>query len=88
MLESAVEPVRNASPPMAKPSAEFDYSSRQSFDVLFLALYPRLVSILRRMLGDPARAEELANEAFLKLHSNVLPPVAKKMFQDGFIAPP
>lgn len=77
MLEGVVEPVQNVSPPMAKPTAEFEHFSRQSFEELFLAFYPRLVSILRRMLGDPARAEELANEAFLKLHSNVLPPVAK-----------
>jgi RNA polymerase sigma factor (sigma-70 family) len=30
------------------------------------------------MLGDCGRAEELANEAFLKLHTTVLPPAAKK----------
>jgi RNA polymerase sigma factor (sigma-70 family) len=30
------------------------------------------------MLGDCGRAEELANEAFLRLHRAVLPPAAKK----------
>jgi RNA polymerase sigma-70 factor, ECF subfamily len=49
----------------------------QSFDELFLSTYPRLVSLLRRMLGDSGRAEELANEAFLKLHSTTLPPIAR-----------
>ena len=48
--------------------------SSQAFEELFLSNYPRLVTILRRMLGDPARAEEIANEAFLKLHGTVLPP--------------
>jgi RNA polymerase sigma factor (sigma-70 family) len=78
VLEVVVEPVRGTTPLMSKAPAEFDETAPQSFDELFLALYPRLVSILRRMLGDPGRAEELANEAFLKLHASVLPSVAKK----------
>src|SRR5579864_6843096 len=47
-------------------------STSPSFDELFLAHYSRLVSILRRMLGDSGRAEELANEVFLKLHRHPL----------------
>ncbi len=78
MLEGVIEPVRRATPLMAKPPAASDHPAPQSFDELFLTLYPRLVAILRRMLGDPGRAEELANEAFLRLHSSVLSPVAKK----------
>jgi RNA polymerase sigma-70 factor, ECF subfamily len=78
VLEGIAEPVRGTTPPMFNAPAAFDATVPQSFDGLFLALYPRLVSVLRRMLGDPGRAEELANEAFLKLHSSVLPPVAKK----------
>jgi RNA polymerase sigma factor (sigma-70 family) len=78
VLEGVLEPVRGTSPPMLNFPADFDPTLPQSFDELFLALYPRLVSVLRRMLGDPSRAEELANEAFLRLHGSVLPPVAKK----------
>jgi len=48
--------------------------SPQTIEEIFLSTYPRLVSILRRMLGESGRAEELANEAFLKLHSTALPP--------------
>src|ERR1700687_547193 len=51
--------------------------SSQTFEELFLATYPRLVFLLRRMLGDSGRAEEIANEAFLKLHNTVLPPSAR-----------
>jgi RNA polymerase sigma-70 factor (ECF subfamily) len=51
--------------------------SSQAFDELFLSTYPRLVGILRRMLGDSGRAEEIASEAFLKLHNTKLPPAAK-----------
>jgi len=43
-------------------------SERQTFEDLFLAHYARVVGILRRMLGDNGRAEDLANEAFLKLY--------------------
>jgi RNA polymerase sigma factor (sigma-70 family) len=78
VLEGVIEPVEGKASAMPNPASEFDRTSPQSFEELFLATYPRLVSILRRMLGDPGRAEELANEAFLKLHYAVLPPTAKK----------
>jgi RNA polymerase sigma-70 factor, ECF subfamily len=61
---------------MATPASGSGEPS-QNFDELFLSTYPRLVSILRRMLGDSGRAEEIANEAFLKLHGTVLPPTAR-----------
>jgi RNA polymerase sigma-70 factor, ECF subfamily len=51
--------------------------SVQAFEGLFLSTYPRLVGLLRRMLGDSGRAEEIANEAFLKLHSTALPPTLR-----------
>jgi RNA polymerase sigma-70 factor (ECF subfamily) len=38
------------------------------FESAFLTYYDRIVGILFRLLGDRARAEELANEAFLKLY--------------------
>ncbi|HZV60013.1 MAG TPA: sigma-70 family RNA polymerase sigma factor [Candidatus Eremiobacteraceae bacterium] len=51
-------------------------STSSSFDELFLAHYPRLVAILRRMLGNSGRAEELATDVFLKLHRQPLPAIA------------
>jgi RNA polymerase sigma factor (sigma-70 family) len=47
-------------------------STRESFDELFLANYSRIVAVLRRMLGDDGRAEDLASEAFLKLYREPL----------------
>jgi RNA polymerase sigma-70 factor (ECF subfamily) len=60
---------------MSTPSSDSSKLSPQAFEELFLSTYSRLVSLLRRMLGDSGRAEELANEAFLKLHNSVLPPI-------------
>jgi RNA polymerase sigma-70 factor (ECF subfamily) len=37
------------------------------FDAVFRAHYPRLARIVARIIGDPARAEELAVEALWKL---------------------
>ena len=78
MLEGLIEPLPQTASNIPQPLTDFDKDSPPSFEELFLATYPRLVSILRRMLGDCGRAEELANEAFLKLHTAVLPPAAKK----------
>jgi RNA polymerase sigma-70 factor (ECF subfamily) len=47
-------------------------STSERFEDLFLAHYARIVVILRRMLGDHARAEDLANEVFLKLYRRPL----------------
>ena len=74
MLEGVIEPVTNRAPGMSTRSSKAGKISPVSFEELFLATYPKLVAILRRMLGDSGRAEELANEAFLKLHSCILPP--------------
>lgn len=77
MLEGVVEPLTNTVPVMSTPASGPGKLSSQAFEELFLSTYPRLVSVLRRMLGDSGRAEELANEAFLKLHSTALPPSAR-----------
>lgn len=45
----------------------------ESFEELFLAYYGRIVAVLRRLLGDWGHAEDLANEAFLKLYLGPLP---------------
>jgi RNA polymerase sigma-70 factor (ECF subfamily) len=76
MLEGVIEPHKTA-PVMTTPASGLGKVSSQTFEELFLTTYPRLVSLLRRMLGDSGRAEELANEAFLKLHNSVLPPAAR-----------
>jgi RNA polymerase sigma-70 factor, ECF subfamily len=76
MLEGVIEPLPKLAPTMS-PGSDSSALSTPSFDELFISTYPRLVGILRRMLGDSGRAEEIANEAFLKLHSTVLPPTAR-----------
>jgi RNA polymerase sigma-70 factor (ECF subfamily) len=48
-------------------------TTRKGFEELFLAHYVRIAAILRRMLGDSARAEDLANEVFLKLYGQPFP---------------
>ena len=48
-------------------------STSDRFEDLFLAHYSRVVSLLRRILGDPARAEDLASEVFLKLYRQPVP---------------
>jgi RNA polymerase sigma-70 factor (ECF subfamily) len=46
--------------------------SAKSFEELFLTHYSRIVRILRRIVGDHARAEDLASEVFLKLYRQPL----------------
>jgi RNA polymerase sigma-70 factor (ECF subfamily) len=46
--------------------------AEQSFERLFLGNYARVVGILRRVVGDYGRAEELASEVFLKLYRQKL----------------
>jgi RNA polymerase sigma-70 factor, ECF subfamily len=77
VLEGVIETLPKTAHSMATPASGSGKLSSQNFDELFLSTYPRLVSLLRRMLGDSGRAEEIANEAFLKLHSTILPPTAR-----------
>jgi RNA polymerase sigma-70 factor, ECF subfamily len=77
MLEGVIDPLPKIAPATTTPASGSTPLSTQFFEELFLGTYPRLVAILRRMLGDSGRAEEIANEAFLKLHSTVLPPAAR-----------
>lgn len=53
-----------------KPSAD------ETFEELFLNHYGRIVAILMHLLGDRGQAEELANEAFLKLYRKPLEKVS------------
>ena len=78
MLEGVIQEIQASKPTMQEPGATSRSISPQTFDELFLSTYPSIVGILRRMLGDCGRAEELANEAFLRLYSTVLPPSASQ----------
>jgi RNA polymerase sigma factor (sigma-70 family) len=46
---------------MDAPSGAFD------LEAIFRAQYPRVARVIARVVGDPARAEELAVDVFLKL---------------------
>jgi RNA polymerase sigma-70 factor, ECF subfamily len=43
-------------------------SNLDEFEALFVKHYPRIVGILRRIIGDHGRAEDVASEVFLKLY--------------------
>jgi RNA polymerase sigma factor (sigma-70 family) len=73
MLEGVIEPLLKPGSAMPTHVSGSNPISSESFEELFLSTYPRLVSLLRRMMGDSGRAEEIANEAFLKLHNTSLP---------------
>ncbi len=49
-----------------------------NFDDLFQSFYPRLARLLYRLTGDVGRAEEVAAEAFWRLHQRP-PPVASNL---------
>ncbi len=48
--------------------------AESAFEELFLQYYNRIVAVLFRLLGNRGRAEELANDVFLKLYRYPLPP--------------
>jgi len=48
--------------------------AERSFEGLFLQYYSRIVAVLFRLLGDRDRAEELANDVFVKLYRYPLSP--------------
>jgi RNA polymerase sigma-70 factor (ECF subfamily) len=76
LLQDLIREIPAGKPAMRESTDTPRDLTSASFDELFLAHYPRLVTILRRMLGDSGRAEELASEVFLKLHRQPLSPVA------------
>jgi RNA polymerase sigma factor (sigma-70 family) len=53
------------------PPYAMDFDSRRAgltFERVFLAYYPRIVTVLYRVVGDRTRAEELTNEVFWRAH--------------------
>ncbi len=49
---------------LTRPAAAW---AEPAFEAVFLEYYPRVFAVLYRMLGDRARAEELASDTFVKL---------------------
>src|SRR3989440_10006936 len=47
--------------------------SEAAFETLFLQHYARVVAVLFRVIGDRARAEELADDVFWKIYRQPLP---------------
>jgi len=45
-----------------------------SFDELFLRYYGRIYDVLFRLTGDPAEADDLTQETFIRLYRHPLPP--------------
>ncbi len=72
MLQHVVQGISAPGPKTREHNVTAPDSTRERFDDLFLAHYSRIVAILYRMLGDRARAEDLANETFLKLYRHPL----------------
>ena len=72
MLQDVIEGFGATRRKAREPDVTGRSSTREHFDDLFLAHYAHLVAILRRILGDHARAEDLANEVFLKLYRRPL----------------
>lgn len=57
---------------VGEPGVMGEGSRVGEFEALFVKHYPRIVAILRRIVGDHGRAEDLASEAFLKLYRRPL----------------
>jgi RNA polymerase sigma-70 factor, ECF subfamily len=55
-----------------EPGVMSEGSRVGEFEILFVKHYPRIVGILRRIVGDHGRAEDLASEVFLKLYRRLL----------------
>ena len=68
MLHNAVQELTQPPPQTRHGNVRGNLTASEQFDELFLSHYALIVRLLARMLGDYARAEDLANEAFLKLY--------------------
>jgi RNA polymerase sigma-70 factor, ECF subfamily len=58
---------------IAGPPASQDAWTEVDFETTFSSYYPRVVGVLCRMLGDRARAEELASDTFMKFADRRIP---------------
>jgi RNA polymerase sigma factor (sigma-70 family) len=60
-------------------------SSPHSFDEQFLTYWPVVYRVLVRLVGDPAEAEDLALETFLRLYQRPPAPVAEGLNLGGWL---
>jgi RNA polymerase sigma-70 factor, ECF subfamily len=68
LLQNGVQELAGPAPHAQDRKVSGNLTASQQFDDLFLSHYTLIVRLLARMLGDYARAEDLTNEAFLKLY--------------------
>lgn len=73
MLQNVIEEVSAPRLNASKCNVTGKNPTRERFEQVFLANYTRVVSVLRRIVGDHARAEDLANEVFLRLYRQPMP---------------
>jgi RNA polymerase sigma-70 factor, ECF subfamily len=68
LLQNGIQELSRPAPHTQDRNVSANLTASERFDDLFLSHYTLIVRLLARMLGDYARAEDLANEAFLKLY--------------------
>lgn len=73
MLQNVIEEVPTTRLKASECNVTGKNPTRERFEQVFLENYTRVVSVLRRIVGDHARAEDLANEVFLKLYRQPMP---------------
>jgi RNA polymerase sigma factor (sigma-70 family) len=73
LLQNVIEEVPTARLKASECNVTGKNPTRERFEQVFLENYTRVVSVLRRIVGDHARAEDLANEVFLKLYRQPMP---------------
>lgn len=73
MLQNVIEEVPTTRLRASECKVTGKYPTRERFEQVFLENYTRVVSVLRRVVGDHARAEDLASEVFLKLYRQPMP---------------
>lgn len=73
MLQNVIEKAPTQSLKASQCNVAGKNARHEHFEQVFLANYARVLSVLRRIVGDHARAEDLANEVFLKLYRQPMP---------------
>ena len=73
MLQNVIEEVPTTRLKTSECNVTGKNPTRERFEQVFLQNYTRVVSVLRRIVGDHARAEDLANEVFLRLYRQPMP---------------
>jgi len=60
--------IANVSAPPDPPQDTYQPGSKEDFDRLYRSAYPRVYRTLTAILGDPAEAEDCAQDAFVKAY--------------------